>query len=140
MYRGNSEERSIFFKFHSHREQVIETIDNSDTFLTHFITDPEAIGVKVILRELLMNAVIHGNKSNKALVVKCAIESLGEKRFKICVEDEGNGFDHGTVADNDQDFQSHKKGRGYLLINRLSDRVQFNEAGNRVTVYLKCNA
>jgi serine/threonine-protein kinase RsbW len=128
---------SVFFEFYSRRELVIKTIDNSEKFFAQFIAEPEAVGAKVILRELLMNAVIQGNKSNRALSVRCDIEYLGEKRFKIWVEDEGGGFDHGSVVNVDQDFQYPKKGRGYVLINRLSDRIQFNEKGNRVTVYLK---
>ena len=140
MYREDSGESTIFFEFYSYRELVFETLDHSEKFLAKFITEPEAISAKVILRELLMNAVIHGNKSNKALSAKCAIEHLGGKRFKIWVEDEGLGFDYGSVANDDHDFQSRKRGRGYLLINRLSDGIQFNKKGNRVTVYLKCKA
>jgi anti-sigma regulatory factor (Ser/Thr protein kinase) len=133
------EKRSIFFEFYSHRKSVFETIDNSSSFFSKFISESEAIGLKVILRELLMNAVVHGNKSKGELLVKCAIEHLGDKAFKISVEDEGGGFDYGSVADDDQDFQHHRKGRGYLLINRLCDRIHFNEKGNRITVHLRGN-
>ena len=137
VYREDREDSTIFLEFHSHRKPVFEAIDNSAKFLAKFITESEAIGVKVILRELLMNAVIHGNGSNGELLVRSAIEHLGDKDFKIWVEDEGSGFDYGNITDIDQDFQYPKKRRGYLLINRLSDRIRFNEKGNRVTVYLK---
>ena len=36
-----------------------------------------------------MNAVIHGNGSKGELLVRCAIEHLGDKDFRILVEDEG---------------------------------------------------
>ena len=137
MCREDREDSAIFLEFHSRRELIFEAIDDSAKFLAKFITESEAIGIKVVLRELLMNAVIHGNGSNGELLVKCAIEHLGDKDFKILVEDEGSGFDHRRVADDDQDLQYPEKRRGYLLINRLSDRIQFNDKGNRVTVYLK---
>ena len=137
MCRVNREDSAMFLEFHSRREPVFEAIDNSAKFLAKFITESEAVGVKVVLRELLMNAVIHGNRSNGELLVKCAIEYLGDKDFKIWVEDEGSGFDHESIVDDDQDLQYPEKRRGYLLINRLSDRVRFNDKGNRITVYLK---
>ena len=137
MCRMDRKGSSISFEFHSRREAVFEAIDDSAKFLAKFIAESETIGVKVILRELLMNAVIHGNGSNGELLVKCAIEHLGDKDFKIWVEDEGSGFDHESIVDDDQDFQYPEKRRGYLLINRLSDRVRFNDKGNQVTVYLK---
>lgn len=130
---------SISFEVCSHRKSVFETIDNSSKYFYKFISELEAIGIKVILRELLMNAVVHGNKSKRELLVKCTIEHLGDKAFKISVEDEGRGFDYGSVVDDDQDYQHHRKGRGYLLINRICDRIRFNEKGNRITVYLRGN-
>jgi serine/threonine-protein kinase RsbW len=140
MCKGDPEERSISFQFHSRRELIFEAIENSAKFLGKFITEPETIGIKVILRELLMNAVIHGNRFNEELLVECTIEHLGEKDFKISVEDEGDGFDKGRLANDDQDFHYLKKGRGYLLIKRLSDRIRFNGKGNRVAVYIAAKA
>ena len=140
MGREDNAKRSISLEFHSRRELVFEAIDDSARFLTEFITESEAVGIKVILRELLMNAVIHGNGSNKTLWVRSAIEHLGDKKFKIWVEDEGHGFDRDRVADEDHDFQYPNMKRGYLLIKRLSDEIRFNGKGNRVTVFLKAKA
>ncbi len=66
-----------------------------------------------------------------------SVFQTSDKDFRIWVEDEGSGFDYESIRDDDQDFQYPEKKRGYLLINRLSDRIRFNEKGNRVTVYLK---
>ncbi len=137
MYREDKVNNCISFEFSSCREKVYEAIDDSRKFLDEFITETEAIGIKVLLRELLMNAVVHGNRFNKELLVKCAIERVEEKRFRVSVEDEGKGFDHRSLQDGDQDFEFSECGRGYLLIKRLSDRIQFNDKGNRVTVHFE---
>ncbi len=137
MYREEKENNSISFEFSSCREKVYEAIDHSERFLNEFVTETEAIGIKVLLRELLMNAVVHGNRFNEELLVKCAIYRVEDKQFRVSVEDEGKGFDHKSLQDDDQDFMFSKCGRGYLLIKRLSDRIQFNDRGNRVIVHFR---
>ncbi|MBW1783967.1 MAG: ATP-binding protein [Deltaproteobacteria bacterium] len=140
LYRVDTETSAIFLEFYSYRELIFEAIDDSGKFLIQFITESEAIVLKVILRELLMNAVIHGNRSNEELVVKCSVEHLGEKHFKISVEDEGNGFDYRIALYGVQDFHHRIKRKGYLLIKKLSEQIQFNDRGNRVIVYLTAKA
>jgi len=140
VYRAHQNDGVISFEFYSYRELIFEAIDDSGKFLAKFITESEAIVFKVILRELLMNAVIHGNRSNEKLMVKCSVEYLGDKNFKISVEDEGNGFAHSIAADGAQDFPYRIKRKGYLLINRLSEQILFNDRGNRVIVYLTAKA
>ena len=137
MSREDNVKGSFFLEFQSHREQVFEAVDASAKFLAQYITEAEAVGIKVILRELLMNAVIHGNKCNGKRLVRSVIEHLEDKRFKIWVEDEGHGFDRDRVADENQDFQYPNMKRGYLLIKRLSDEILFNGKGNRVTVTIE---
>ena len=46
----------------------------------------------IVLRELLLNALIHGNKNVAERHIKCRIEKLEKARLKV--EDEGSGFDY----------------------------------------------
>jgi serine/threonine-protein kinase RsbW len=138
VYREDKKGDCIFFEFYSYRELILEVIDEAQEFLAKFINESEAMGIKVILRELLMNAVIHGNRSNEKLTVKCNIEHLEDKDFKILVEDEGNGFAYNNdMADEIQNVLYPIKRKGYFLINRLSERIEFSDQQNRITVYHK---
>lgn len=95
---------------------------------------------KTIVRELLINAVEHGNQKLKTKTVFCGIERLGRGLWRITVEDEGEGFDYasldmGMPADPLQD-----RNRGYALINAFSERLEFNLAGNRVSAFVVCQS
>lgn len=116
------------------QESVFEVIEAAKAFLGR-LGVRSTLGASVVLRELLVNAVKHGNKNRPGACITCRIEHLGDFHFKIEVEDEGEGFDYERLnlalpADPRQAVQ-----RGYLIINTLCDRLEFNEAGNRVTAY-----
>jgi len=135
VFQINKQNNSISFEFSSQKDLVFQTIAECRKYLVKLNSDAELIELNVILRELLMNAVRHGNKSNNKRHVRCSIELLGEKYFKIVVEDQGEGFDCNNFVMNFQDCQDPIKRSGYFLIKRFSDRIEFNDKGNCVTVY-----
>ncbi|MBA7522189.1 hypothetical protein ES705_14306 [subsurface metagenome] len=90
----------------------------------------------IVLRELLLNALIHGNKSVAERHIKCRIEKLEKAEFRIEVEDEGNGFDYQNLDMRLPKNPHRLKRRGYILINALSDRIEFNSRGNCITAYV----
>ncbi len=91
--------------------------------------------VGVVLRELLLNAVVHGNQSVSSRTVVLRVEtSAGE--IKIEVEDEGPGFPHDAAHGFPPNGEQVNGRRGYILICALSDRVEFNGSGSRVTAYV----
>lgn len=90
------------------------------------------------LREVLTNAVIHGNREDPSKRVQICGACEGQERFLLVVTDEGEGFDpkaipDPTVAENV--FSSH--GRGVFLINRLMDQVEFRQGGRQVLLCKK---
>jgi anti-sigma regulatory factor (Ser/Thr protein kinase) len=93
----------------------------------------------VVLRELLKNAIHHGNRDNPELVVQCTVTTSPDGKMGIEVVDEGDGFDYGAV---DMEIPDDPRGlahRGYKLIRALCEQLQFNETGNRVQVILSGN-
>ena len=74
--------------------------------------------IKLILNELIINGVLHGNDCISSRCVKLSLE-LKENKIIIQVEDEGKGIDF--------DFQTYDptelscSGRGLVLVNGLSD-------------------
>lgn len=90
--------------------------------------------LEVILRELLMNAVTHGNACDRSRAVRCEIERIQPDRLRVTVEDEGAGFDYRSLDAELVQCAPSPVRRGYTLIKALADHVEFNAKGNRVTV------
>ena len=89
----------------------------------------------MIVRELLNNALRHGNHEIAEKVITLSIEYLGARQFKIVVEDQGNGFNYRNITMDLPENTEHVKRKGYVLINAFSKRIEFNEKGNRISVY-----
>ncbi|MDF2948711.1 MAG: putative anti-sigma factor [Sedimentibacter sp.] len=89
---------------------------------------------KIILYELVINGVLHGNCQdiNKSLSIKVMINN---SCIIIEVTDEGTGIIYKHKSFGDYDFC--ESGRGLMLVEGLSDK--FTVDGNRVTCiqYLK---
>lgn len=96
--------------------------------------------IRVILSELLQNAIRHGNAndSNKKIRVDVRLEK--DRELVICVTDQGEGFDARSIIEEknktlDGDLLAmDESGRGLLIVRSLCDDIQFNPAGNAITV------
>lgn len=114
-------------------EEAIRLIGEADRFVSRF-TDKDHNDLLLVLRELLDNAITHGNGSIPEVPVQCKIRHMSEESFRITVEDEGIGFDYRRVDMGMPKDPRHARTRGYALIKALSDEIHFNEKGNRVSV------
>ncbi len=105
-------------------------------FLAGFaVADPAHF--KLVLRELLLNALEHGNRRDPSKTIRCAVTYLGDGLFRITVQDEGAGFDYrnlNTLMPNDP---RQVRRRGYPLIQSHSETMAFEDPGNRVTVQVR---
>ncbi len=83
--------------------------------------------VKLILNELIVNGVIHGNCKDKTKNIQIKLE-LKENELIIEVTDEGLGFCYDKNAYNPMDLKC--SGRGLVLVDGLSDEfyVEKNKA------------
>jgi serine/threonine-protein kinase RsbW len=98
--------------------------------------------LKVILNELLINAIKHGNKEECGKQVKVTA-GLSENGYAVLIiEDEGEGYNY--ISENNfynfNDLNQIKEtGRGILIIKNLCDRVKTNNKGNKIVVLKKIN-
>ena len=87
---------SITMEMPSDRSLTTQAINACCNFLTErgitLITR-----FSVVLKELLDNAILHGNKNDKNLRVKCNLTDLENGCFSMSVEDEGEGFDYHDI-------------------------------------------
>lgn len=80
------------------------------------------------VREMMVNAVTHGNGYSRDKSVHLDIESSREE-IRVAVRDEGEGFDPKDVPDPTQpDNLLKTSGRGLLLMGALADEFSIRRA------------
>jgi anti-sigma regulatory factor (Ser/Thr protein kinase)/ABC-type transporter Mla MlaB component len=129
--------RALTFKFASTMEQAETVVAETRAFFDAAGL-ALSVGCVTILRELLINAVEHGNKLRQERCVDGSVELLstpGQVRF--VVRDEGDGFAHATRPMSFPADPCALRGRGLALIRSFADRIEFNAKGNEVTVYAR---
>lgn len=93
------------------------------------LVDPKKIfKINFMLREILNNAVEHGNKMDEHKKVYCRVEKK-ESRFLFFVKDEGEGFDFHEVSESNLDMEdplSHRT-RGYSTIAAMGFDVSYKD-------------
>lgn len=129
--------KAIEFELSSEPNLIFQVIQNCRHFFINDISELAFIDLNILLREMLMNAMRHGNKFDINRKVRCVIRHLGLKRFQVIVEDQGDGFDYSLFKMKNPSPSEPFKARGFILINALSDRIEFNTRGNRITIYYR---
>ena len=97
-------------------------------------SDHDLFGVRLALEEALVNAIKHGNgmDATKQVHIDCRFT---EDRVTIVIEDEGTGFDVAAVPDPTTDENLDKPGgRGIMLMRSFMNRIEYNDAGNRLVL------
>lgn len=94
----------------------------------------DLFGVEMALEESLSNAIRHGNRLDEAKRVFVTSKASPE-RFWLKVRDEGPGFQPKDVPDctAEENLQC-PGGRGVALIKAYMTSVQYNDAGNCMTM------
>jgi anti-sigma regulatory factor (Ser/Thr protein kinase) len=91
---------------------------------------------RVALAEALANAILRGNRADRAKLVRVRAE-LRADTIRVGVEDEGEGFDPGAVRDLPfPDALDAERGRGLTIIRHLALQVEFNPRGNTIWMTL----
>lgn len=110
------------------------------------IDEAEAMGypqascfaLRMAIEEAVSNAFRHGHRDlHPDTDIEIAWD-ISPERITIVVEDQGSGFDPESLPDPTAEENIEKpSGRGLLLIRAYMSKINFNDAGNRVTmVYL----
>jgi serine/threonine-protein kinase RsbW len=118
---------------------ILESIRIASNIDTDQIFD-----IKVILSELLQNAIKHGNEYDVTKKIHVGVwMNESSDILEINVIDQGCGFDPvdldlDRMSDNDP-MNICESGRGLFIVQSLSDFMEFNELGNGITVKKKLN-
>lgn len=123
------------------KQEIKETIKTMLEFMDEAgIEEQQAeFKVELCLRELLANALEHGCSGVTEPEVTINFSLVECNQIILSVEDPGPGF-----CWKKRDFSempvTEERGRGLPLICSVVDQINFNEQGNRVTVYIKLAA
>ncbi len=88
--------------------------------------------ILISVTEAVNNAIIHGNKEDKAKKVELYLKQ-NKKSISFVIKDEGPGFDESKIPDpTSPENLDNIKGRGVFLIKNLTDNVKFRKKGSEV--------
>ncbi len=104
--------------------------------------DENIFDLRVILNEVLVNAILHGNHGDASKKVKIDAGITDNDEFFLIIEDEGCGYNFTEVCNRhktsitDLDLMN-ESGRGIMLVKGLCDKVKVNKKGNKIVVMKK---
>lgn len=88
--------------------------------------------ILISVTEAVNNAIVHGNKEDKAKKVELYLKQ-SKKSISFVIKDEGPGFDESKIPDpTSPENLDNIKGRGVFLIKNLTDNVKFRKKGSEV--------
>jgi serine/threonine-protein kinase RsbW len=94
--------------------------------------------IYLCVSEAVLNSIKHGNKNDlkKNVSIKIGFDT---EKFKIQVEDEGDGFDLKKIKDPTKKRNlKNEEGRGIFIITKLSEQIEYNKKGNLVQFNIDC--
>jgi len=90
--------------------------------------------ISVCLVEAVSNSIQHGNKYDVTKIVLLEYQTTGDG-LDFIITDEGIGFDLNSVPDPTlPENVENIKGRGIFLITHLSDSINFENKGSKITI------
>lgn len=96
--------------------------------------------ILIALTEAVNNAIFHGNSSDPRKKVTVSFKQGNAGSLAFTVEDQGNGFDYGTLPDpTDPANIENPNGRGVFLMKHLADKVEFYDNGRKVELTFSIN-
>lgn len=124
---------------------ALEVCREVKTILSRLVTisgidADQQFDIRVILSELLQNAIRHGNAMDSRKKVRVDVWLQDNRVLLISVADQGQGFDvqhiigRRTKSIGGDSLSMDESGRGLLIVQNLCDDIQFSPKGNTITV------
>jgi len=103
--------------------------------------DETVFDLRVILNEVLINAIMHGNHEDASKNVKIDAGITENGDVFLIIEDEGAGYDYSEICSRNESLSEadymNESGRGMMIIKGLCDRVKVNKKGNKIVIVKK---
>jgi len=109
--------------------------EETKKFLISINKKEHTFNTVLVMREALINAVIHGNKCNENKIVKYSL-NYENKYLRMSISDEGCGFDWKATFERESDSTADC-GRGLFIMKTYTSYIEYNEKGNKLLLKLK---
>lgn len=141
---GAAAEFHLRFILPSTQDDLDRATDLATVLLRHSGLDATSQNrLLAAFREAINNAIQHGNRRDPRKMVRAEYHQ-DDSQVTIVVEDEGDGFDHhhflrqavekeAVDAARRRHEEGGQGGLGILMIQRCTDHIEFNHAGNVLT-------
>jgi serine/threonine-protein kinase RsbW len=96
------------------------------------ISRKDRFAMEILLREALINAVVHGSRNDPGKEVDCTLR-IDRDRLRIAVLDGGPGFERRKARRTTGDPRG-ESGRGLRICWLYATKMRFNRKGNRVVI------
>ncbi|MCD4657880.1 MAG: ATP-binding protein [Planctomycetes bacterium] len=114
-------------------------------FANSGLNDEGQVALSAAFREGVGNAAQHGNRYRRDKIIN-VMYLLDKEKITLIIEDQGNGFDWRLYVDDAKGSRAVEKARrrhqqgklgglGIMLMTRCTDKVEYNEKGNTLTLY-----
>ncbi len=97
------------------------------------LEEEEEFEFRLILNELIANAIMHGNKKCEHKALTASIHEINRSTVSISIQDEGIGFDYKDIICREC-VPYMEGGRGLKIIKALCDDIEFYYNGSQVKV------
>ncbi len=132
---GFSRDDPVYLQFLRYYEDMDKAVAVILSSMDSFGYSDDAIRkMKISLTELIVNAILHGNKKDfsKKVIMGHIVDKF---KALISIMDEGAGFNPDIIPDPTLPENLIKDcGRGLFIVRHYVDSMLFNDKGNRVTV------
>lgn len=120
------------FRFSASLALLDRAVEETVRFIQSRNVTGNLFDVKLLLREALLNAVLHGSRCDPLRAVGLEVLAA-DGRLTLTVTDQGQGFDWraGLAKPPPPEATS---GRGLTILALYADDVRFNAVGNQVTL------
>jgi len=136
-----NESRKIYDNTFSSDLKQIDRIESlmTENLSAHQIDNEDINEIVLAMKEMVANAVIHGNKSDASKNIYVCIELSGNEVF-LRVLDQGGGFDPHVIPDPlSEDALKRTHGRGIFFAKRIVDDLKYVCKSDSTEVIIKKN-
>jgi anti-anti-sigma factor len=134
MFSMNEQSDNWSCEFSSEMYQIDRCINGLRQFATNYDNGVTTTEMEQAVRELLLNAVEHGNKNDPCKHVRCSVLRIRKDYFSVTVNDNGSGFDYSAIDFSKTSPLDGIRHRGLGMINVVADTINFSKGGASVTI------
>lgn len=113
-------------------DKIIDYLEST----TQGLEQTQSFALKLIAKELICNAITHGNQSQADKLVTFTLTTLSNRLF-VQVEDQGEGINVDKIDWKISNDASNPRNRGLAMVNHYADSIDFNQKGNQVSTWIK---